>query len=311
MMRDVEAGGLVFNSSFDSGNATRVEAVADAEHEFRLWTRRDCEGQPGENGCKTWFSFSVKGAVAGTTLAFRIHGMNSQGNLFRHDMRPCYRALPSKPEWDRLPLPTSHWGGKAADKYREMRENRGYVSDADEFVLRFEHLVETPGEDTLYFAFCYPVSYTETIARLAWLDAAFGLPPAPVQAPPPLTKCLHDCLRGCASFIESAFPTKVEYEAWRKAQLSAEATGASTEPAAAALTAALATTARAGGEGDNRAVTCGGGGASAEDVEIAEAAVALAASLAPGAPPDRSEIYYHRELLTRCPSTVPSTVTYR
>lgn len=71
--------------------------------------------------------------------------MNSQGNLYRHDMRPVWRALPSKPEWERVSTPPTHWGGKAADKYREMRENT--QSDAEGFVLRFEHTVSTREED--------------------------------------------------------------------------------------------------------------------------------------------------------------------
>ena len=41
-------GGLVFDASFDSGNAARVEAVG--EDEYALWTRRDCEGTPHETG---------------------------------------------------------------------------------------------------------------------------------------------------------------------------------------------------------------------------------------------------------------------
>ena len=181
----VECGGLVFDATFDSGNAApRVEQLGDDE--FGLWTLRDCDGSPFENGCRTWFSFSVRGAAAGRTLAFRIHNMNSQGNLFRHDMRPVVRSLPSRPTWERLAAPTTHWGGKASDKYREMRENTR-SSDEDGFVLRFEHTVEPaePGaaEETLYFAFCFPATYTESIARLAWLDALFGRPGARVRAP--------------------------------------------------------------------------------------------------------------------------------
>lgn len=164
VLRDVQLGGLTFDSAFDSGNAARIEAVDGTENEFALWTRRDCEGTPHENGCKTWFSFSVRGAAAGTTLAFRVHNMNSQGALYRQDMRPVYRALPSTPEWARLATGAQHWGGKNSDKYREMRENRGYAPSDDEFVIRFEHTVEEhTAADTLYFAFCFP--YTSRVSN--------------------------------------------------------------------------------------------------------------------------------------------------
>ena len=77
-------------------------------------------------------------------------------------MRPVYRLLPSRPEWERLPLPATHSGGKTADLYKELR-SRGAVVQApqDEFVLRFEYTVEeAQAEETLYFAFCFPLSYT-------------------------------------------------------------------------------------------------------------------------------------------------------
>ena len=92
MIHDVEVGGLTFDASFDSGNAARVEAVSENANEFALWTARDCEGTIHENGCRTWFSFSVRGAAPGRKLAFQIHGMNSQGNLFKHDHRPVVRS---------------------------------------------------------------------------------------------------------------------------------------------------------------------------------------------------------------------------
>eukprot|EP00966_Prymnesium_polylepis_P000693 15452-Prymnesium_polylepis.1 len=66
-IHDVEVAGLVVSARFDSGNATRVEAVGDDE--LALWTRRDCEGTEHETGCRTWFCFSVKGAAPGRTLA--------------------------------------------------------------------------------------------------------------------------------------------------------------------------------------------------------------------------------------------------
>ena len=44
MLHDVTVAGLTFDASFDSGNAKHVEAIG--EHEFALWTARDCEGTP-------------------------------------------------------------------------------------------------------------------------------------------------------------------------------------------------------------------------------------------------------------------------
>ena len=162
--------------------------------------------------------------------------------MFKQDMRPSYRSLPSQPQWERLPSPATHTGGKASDKYREMRERGGGEEERtcaeDDFVLHFRHKMEAPEGEALYFAFCFPLSYTDSIARLAWLDALFGLPAAAVLEPqlphsveaaatagPPTTVLPTEPADGLClgpfrrlSFIESDIPTKVEYEAWLKAQ---------------------------------------------------------------------------------------------
>ena len=33
---------------------------------------------------------------------------------------------------------------------------------------------DTPADDTLFFSFCYPYSYADSLARLGWLDALFS-----------------------------------------------------------------------------------------------------------------------------------------
>ena len=43
-LHNIVINDLTFDASFDSGNATRVEAVAECENEYALWTKRDCEG---------------------------------------------------------------------------------------------------------------------------------------------------------------------------------------------------------------------------------------------------------------------------
>ena len=163
-IQQVSLSGLTFDASYDSGNASRVEQLDDDE--FALWTCADMEGTEFENKNRTWWSFSVKGVARGRTLHFVIHNMNSQGKLFRQDMRPVFRVWPSKPGWARIPLAAQHTGTK----------------EEDNFVLRFRHKCDTGPDDTIYFAFCFPLTYTDSCARLAWLDALFGRPPARITA---------------------------------------------------------------------------------------------------------------------------------
>ena len=158
--------GVTFDASFDGGNCAHVEHSDDSE--FTLYTAPDCADTPFEKGFRTWFQFAVRGVAKGRMLTFNIKNMNSQGKLFRQDMRPVFRSLPSRPNWQRLPVQASHTGTK----------------EEDNFVLTFRHRCDAGPDNTTYFAFCFPSSYAETMSRLAWLDALFQLPHAPVAAPP-------------------------------------------------------------------------------------------------------------------------------
>ena len=73
-------------------------------------------------------------------------------------MRPVFRIWPSKPNWARLPLAASYTGTK----------------EEDNFVMRFRHKCECEPGDTIYFAFCFPHTYADNIARLACKMAAQG-----------------------------------------------------------------------------------------------------------------------------------------
>ena len=162
------SNGLTFDAAFDGGNAARVEQAG--EDEYHLWTAPDCHGTEHEKQYKAWFAFAVGGAERGRMLTFVMHNMNNLGKLFRHDMRPVYRYLPSKPRWSRIPIGTTQTG-----------TNKG---DAN-FTLSFKHRVECdPAVDTMQFAFCFPLTYTDTIARLAFLDALFGASVPAAVLPP-------------------------------------------------------------------------------------------------------------------------------
>ena len=145
-LRAVSLGGLTFSSEFDSGNLARVEQRGDSE--FALWTSGDTDGARG-----TWFAFAVRGATRGRVLHFLIHNLTLH-KLWRHNMKPVWRALPSKPGWSRV---------------RQAVPSFGAVAGEAKLALHICHKVETPSDDTLHFAFCYPYTYADCMARLAWL----------------------------------------------------------------------------------------------------------------------------------------------
>ena len=176
---------------------------------FTLWARADGEGTPHATRSRSWFCFSVKGAQAGRALQFEVRTSN-QEKLFRHDMRPVYRSLPSQPEWRPLrtaatfivkprrpgaPPISNPLLERETEEDRILEEQRYGPRDA--FAIQFTHKVDTPAgcstgaptNETLYFAFCYPHSYSELMAELAWLDALFQRPTAHI-APSAVTRLL-------------------------------------------------------------------------------------------------------------------------
>ncbi|KAM9840291.1 cytosolic carboxypeptidase-like protein 5 [Aulostomus maculatus] len=167
-------GNIVFSSKFDSGNLARVEKVekgnssptADAgssgcvpsgsnitpDYEFNVWTQPDCAGTEHENGNRSWFYFSVRGAAPGKLLKINVMNMNNQRKLYSQGMAPLVRTLPGKNRWERIrDRPTS-----------EIIDNQ--------FILSFTHrLLEVRGSTT-YFSFCYPFSYLECQELLKQFD---------------------------------------------------------------------------------------------------------------------------------------------
>ncbi|XP_039980696.1 cytosolic carboxypeptidase-like protein 5 isoform X2 [Xiphias gladius] len=170
-------GNIVFSSKFDSGNLARVEKVEKRssspssdtgssgsapsgstltpDYEFNVWTQPDCTGTEHENGNRSWFYFSVRGAAPGKILKINVMNMNNQRKLYSQGMAPLVRTLPGKNRWERIrDRPTS-----------EIVDNQ--------FILSFTHrLLEMRGATT-FFSFCYPFSYIECQEMLQQLDESY------------------------------------------------------------------------------------------------------------------------------------------
>ncbi|XP_078029806.1 cytosolic carboxypeptidase-like protein 5 isoform X2 [Epinephelus lanceolatus] len=170
-------GNIVFSSKFDSGNLARVEKVEKGssspptdtapsggalsgsnltpDYEFNVWTQPDCGGTEHENGNRSWFYFSVRGAAPGKILKINVMNMNNQRKLYSQGMAPLVRTLPGKNRWERIrDRPTC-----------EIIDNQ--------FILSFTHrLLETRGATT-YFSFCFPFSYSECQEMLQQFDKSY------------------------------------------------------------------------------------------------------------------------------------------
>ncbi len=125
--------------------------------EYSLWIRPDCAETPYETNYRTWFYFSVSGVPSGSTLSFRIMNMNKQHGLYAQDYRPITRALPGAPRWERTP----------SGVHYEVVDGH--------FQLSWRHRCDGGPEALLYFAFCYPHSYSDCQTALGRLDATHRL----------------------------------------------------------------------------------------------------------------------------------------
>ncbi|PIK46396.1 putative cytosolic carboxypeptidase-like protein 5 isoform X3 [Apostichopus japonicus] len=182
---EARLGGILFTSKFDSGNLARIERVhgddddsgnhrigdftATPDYEFNLWTKPDCDGTEYQNGNRSWFHFAVKGCPMNKLVKFNIMNMNRQGKLYNQGMAPVVKVLPQKPRWERIrdrpvcemasvveALPSNLVG-------RPWTDSSSWRSPTD--CYRYS---------TVYFAFCYPFSYTECQNMLEELDQQFN-----------------------------------------------------------------------------------------------------------------------------------------
>ncbi|XP_032398398.1 cytosolic carboxypeptidase-like protein 5 isoform X2 [Etheostoma spectabile] len=170
-------GNIVFSSKFDSGNLARVEKVEKGsssppsdiapggsalsgpnitpDYEFNVWTQPDCGGTEHENGNRSWFYFSVRGAAPGKILKINVMNMNNQRKLYSQGMAPLVRTLPGKNRWERI-------------RDRPTCENVD-----NQFILSFTHrLLEARGATT-FFSFCFPFSYSECQEMLQQFDKSY------------------------------------------------------------------------------------------------------------------------------------------
>ncbi|KAK2856486.1 hypothetical protein Q5P01_005221 [Channa striata] len=145
---------LTGTSKTSSGNGPLGSNLAP-DYEFNVWTQPDCAGTEHENGNRSWFYFSVRGAAPGKILKINVMNMNNQRKLYSQGMAPLVRTLPGKNRWERI------------------RDRPATEIVDNQFILSFTHrLLEFRGATT-YFSFCYPFSYTECQEMLQQLDESY------------------------------------------------------------------------------------------------------------------------------------------
>lgn len=135
-----DSGNLARVEKVEKGNSSPVSDGAQVgssppglhltpDYEFNVWTQPDCAGTEYENGnrwavvnknasssscgdllswrlwcvvSRSWFYFSVRGAMPGRLLKINVMNMNNQRKLYSQGMAPFVRTLPVKNRWERV-----------------------------------------------------------------------------------------------------------------------------------------------------------------------------------------------------------------
>lgn len=171
-MVEVECGGFVFTSNFESGNMARVEQVPlppkppllpgqnstssdTPDYEFNIWTNPDCAGTEFENSNRSWFYFGIRGGTPFALVKLNLINLNRQVKMYSQGMAPVFRILPGRGLWDRI------------------REKPTYTIDDNVFTLSFRYRTLENVRATTYFAFTFPYSYQDLMSSLRGFDKRF------------------------------------------------------------------------------------------------------------------------------------------
>ncbi|XP_041367885.1 cytosolic carboxypeptidase 2-like [Gigantopelta aegis] len=140
---------LVFESRFESGNLAK--AVKVAEYDYELTLRYDLY----TNKHTQWFYFRVKNTRANVKYRFSIVNFIKSDSLYNCGMKPVMYsekdALQKKIGWVRTGFDIKYYRNNL--KYETARGDRPFYSLSFSVVMNHNY-------DTVYFAHCYPYTYT-------------------------------------------------------------------------------------------------------------------------------------------------------
>ncbi|KAK3103578.1 hypothetical protein FSP39_020320 [Pinctada imbricata] len=141
---------LIFESRFESGNLAKAIQVNDTDYE--LWLRYDLY----TNKHTQWFYFRVANTRANKTYRFTIVNFMKPDSLYNCGMRPLLysekNAQQKKVGWIRGGSDIKYYKNNL--RYSSSKSDRSFYSLT--WTVEFQH-----NNDTVYFAHCYPYTYTD------------------------------------------------------------------------------------------------------------------------------------------------------
>ena len=129
---------VTISSDFDSGNMLRAERKATTH--FWIWTANDWMYTERQTCLRSWFHFSVTtGSSQGANYTFSMRNLNNHLKMFREGMKPVVKI--GNGGWDHI---EGRYTYLCSDNNMELTFNQSFDKD-----------------ETYYFAFWFPWSYTE------------------------------------------------------------------------------------------------------------------------------------------------------
>ena len=148
---------LRFDSHFESGNLRKV--VKLSEFEYHLYLDLDV----GTEGHTQWYHFSVSNMRAGQLVKFSIQNLTKCESLYKSGMQPLVcsqvKERTQRVKWHRAGTEVSYLQSPL------LRSDKSAHFYSLSFVYRFEY-----EQDTVWFAHCYPYTYSDLQRDLSILE---------------------------------------------------------------------------------------------------------------------------------------------
>ncbi|KAK3593957.1 hypothetical protein CHS0354_040690 [Potamilus streckersoni] len=141
---------LIFEARFESGNLAKAVQVGD--YDYELWLRYDLYTKKHTQ----WFYFAVSNTRPNVTYRFSIVNFIKPDSLYNFGMKPLMYsekdALQKKIGWHRCGNNIKYYKNNMV--YETSRGEKSFYSMT--WNVEFPH-----NHDTVYFAHCYPYTYTD------------------------------------------------------------------------------------------------------------------------------------------------------
>lgn len=145
---------LKFNSKFESGNLHK--AVKMSENEYNLLIEYDTETK----GYTQWYYFSVQSYKSNHVVRFNLVNLMKYESLYNNGMKPLVYSCNKKKslglDWHRDCSAISYFRNATPRKFTlpGSKQSKYYYTLTFTYTFAYQN-------DTVYFAHCFPYSYTD------------------------------------------------------------------------------------------------------------------------------------------------------